>query len=112
MFRTGGRQTFPYQVVEELPVGSLCDEGCPITTVAAMRLSTTVERWSLLVDSVLTWPIGLPTIAYDRNLQLAVQLPALRELIRVGQDTVLDEEHSERLLLGRMRSLRCARAAH
>jgi hypothetical protein len=50
-----------------------------------MRLSTTVERWSLLVDSVLTWPTGLPTIAYGRNLQLAVQLPALRELIRVGQ---------------------------
>jgi hypothetical protein len=77
-----------------------------------MRLSTTVERWSLLVDSVPTWPTGLPTIACGRSLQLAVQLPALRELIRVGQDTVLDEEHSERSLLGRTRSLRCARAAH
>ena len=77
-----------------------------------MRLSTTVERWPLLVDSVRTWPTGLPTIAYDRNLQLAVQLPALRELIRVGQDTVLDEEHSERSLLACMRSLRSARAAH
>ena len=81
-------------------------------TVAAMRLSTTVERWSVLVDSVLTWPTGPPTIAYGRSLQLAVQLPALRELIRVGQDTVLDEEHSERPLLGRTRSLRFGRAAH
>ena len=77
-----------------------------------MRLSTTVERWSLLVDSAPTWPTGLPTIAYDRNLQLVVQLPALRALIRVGQDTVLEEEHWGWSLLGRIRSLRCGRAAH
>ena len=83
----------------------------PITTVAAMRLSTAGGRWSLLVDFVLAWLTVLPTIAYGRNLQLDVQLPALRELIRVGQDTVLDEEHSERSMLGRMRSRRYAQAA-
>ena len=84
----------------------------PLTTAAAMHLSTIDEQWSLRVDSVLPWPTGLPTIACGRNLQLAVQLPASRELIRVGQDTVLDEEHLERPPPGRKRSLRCARAAH
>ena len=77
-----------------------------------MRHSITVEQWSLLVDSVPTWPTGLPTIACGRNLQLAVQFPASRELIHVGRDRVLEEERAERSLLGRRRSLRCAQAAH
>jgi hypothetical protein len=81
-----------------------------ITTTAERPIPTTLARCRLRVDSAPAWLPVLPTIAYDRHLQPSALRRASRESARAEQDTMLEAEHREHLLPGRMRWPHCAAA--